>query len=101
MDEGETFNDTFHTFGFLWDEDEHTFTCDGNVYFSYKNNETAENQDGLHLLSFLRLSAAIGFETQGVIEPDDSPAWQTSNKLIADYVHIYQLDDGKQLLYTK
>lgn len=99
--EGETFNDTFHTFGFLWDEDEHTFTCDGNVYFSYKNNETAENQDGLHLLSFLRLSAAIGFETQGVIEPDDSPAWQTSNKLIADYVHIYQLDDGKQLLYTK
>lgn len=99
--EGETFNNTFHTFGFLWDEDEHTFTCDGQVYFSYKNNETEENRDGLHLLSFIRLSAAIGFETQGVIEPDDSPAWHHSNKLIADYVYIYQLQDGKHLLHTK
>ena len=99
--EGETFNDTFHTFGFLWDEDEHTFTCDGEVYFSYKNNETEEDRDGLHLYSFLRLSAAIGFETQGVVEPDDSPAWNESNKLIVDYVHIYQLQDGKQMLKTK
>ncbi len=101
LSDGETFNDTFHTFGFLWDEDEHSFTCDGEVYFSYKNNETPENLDGLHLLSFIRLSAAIGFATQGVIIPDDDPAWQTSNKLIADYVYVYQLQDGKHVLHTK
>ncbi len=99
--EGETFNDTFHTFGFLWTDEEHTFTCDGEVYFSYKNNETEEDRDGLHLLSFIRLSAAIGFESQGVIIPDDDPAWQESNKLIVDNVHIYQLQDDKHLLYTK
>lgn len=101
LENGQTFNDTFHTFGLIWDEDEHSFTCDGKVYFSYKNDETGEDKDGLHILSFLRLSAAIGFETQGVIEPDDSSAWSETNKLIVDYVHIYQLQNGKQLLMTK
>ncbi len=101
LEKGKAFNQTLHTFGFLWDEDEHTFTCDGRVYFSYKNNETDEDKDGLHVYSYIRLSAAIGFESQGVIIPDDDPAWQESNKLIADYVHIYQLQDGKQDLHTK
>ena len=101
LESGKTFNDTFHTFGFLWDEDEHAFTCDGEVYFSYKNNETEEDRDGLHVYSFLRLSAAIGFETLGEVAADDDPVWQESNKLIVDYVHIYQLQDGKQSIKTK
>lgn len=101
LEGGKNFNNEFHTFGLIWDEDEHTFTCDGNAYFSYKNNETTEDRDGLHIHSFLRLSAAIGFETQGVVEPDDSPAWITTNQLIADYVHVYQLQDGKQSIHTK
>ncbi len=100
LEKGKTFNDTFHTFGLIWDEDEHSFTCDGKVYFSYKNDETSEDVDGLHIMSFLRLSAAIGFETLGEVAADDDPAWQTSNKLIVDYVHIYQLQNGKQLLMT-
>lgn len=101
LESGENFNNEFHTFGLLWDEDEHTFICDGNAYFTYKNNETTEDRDGLHIHSFLRLSAAIGFETQGVIEPDDSAAWITTNQLIADYVYVYQLQDGKQSIHTK
>ena len=38
---------------------------------------------------------------QGVIEPDDSPAWTESNKLIVDHVYVYQLQDGKHVLHTK
>ncbi len=101
LEGGKTFNNEFHTFGLLWDEDEHTFTCDGNAYFSYKNDDTTEDRDGLHIHSFLRLSAAIGFESQGVVEPDDSPAWISTNQLIVDYVYIYQLQNGSQTIHTK
>ena len=98
-----SFNNEFHTFGYLWNENECTFTCDGEVYFSYKNNETPEDLDGFHTLCYLRISAAIGFANNplGKIIDDNDPAWQTTNKFIIDYIHIYQLDDGKQQLVLR
>ncbi len=101
LEGGATFGEGFHTFGLLWDEDEHTFVCDGEVYFTYKNNTTPEDRDGLHALSFIRLSAAIGYESLGTVAADDDPAWTTSNELVVDYVHIYQLNDGKSKLLTQ
>ncbi len=100
-DEG-NFTNEFHTFGLFWDEDEMTFTCDGEAYFTYNINTTLEDLDGLHVLSYIRLSAAIGFANnpRGVVLADDDPRWFTSNKFIVDYVYIYQLDDGVQQLVT-
>ncbi len=101
LTDGETFNNGFHTFGFIWTDTHHSFTCDGEIYFSYENNTTDLDRDGLHVLSFVRLSAAIGYESLGTIAADDDPVWNTSNELIVDYVHIYQLDDGKSELLTQ
>jgi beta-glucanase (GH16 family) len=61
LDEGHNFGDGFHTFGLLWDETQMTFTCDGEPYFTYEINKTAEDLDGFHALCYIRLSAAIGF----------------------------------------
>ncbi|MBO5912014.1 MAG: glycoside hydrolase family 16 protein [Clostridia bacterium] len=102
IDEGHNFGDGFHTFGLLWDETQMTFTCDGEPYFTYEINKTAEDLDGFHWYSYIRLSAAIGFSGNplGTIIADDDERWQTRNKFIIDYVHLYQLDDGKQSMLT-
>ena len=93
----DNFNKEMHTFGCLWDEDEFTFTCDGEVYFSWKNNETNEDLDGFHQMCYLRLSTAVGFASDpNTIIPDGDPAWTTSSAMIVDYMHLYQLKDGKQ-----
>ncbi len=99
--EGESFNDGFHTFGFIWTDTHHSFTCDGEIYFSYENTMTDLDRDGLHVLSFVRLSAAIGYESLGTVAADDDPVWTTSNELVVDYIHIYQLQDGKHKLLTQ
>ncbi len=92
----DTFNDEFHTFGVLWDDDEFTFTCDGEVYFSWNNNTTNEDLDGFHQLCYLRLSTAVGFaSSSSTIVPDGDPAWSNSATMVVDYMHVYQLDDGK------
>ncbi len=100
--EGETFNDRFHTFGMLWDEDEFSFTCDGNIYFTYKINTTLEELDAFHQLCYIRLSAAVGFKNNSLkVVADDSEVWYTTNKFIVDYVHLYQLADGVQQLVIR
>ena len=98
--DGGNFNQEFHTFGMLWNEEVMSFTCDGVVYFTYKINETAEDLDGFHTLAYIRLSAAIGYANnpRGVVLDDADEKWYTSNKFIIDYVHLYQLDDNVQQL---
>ncbi len=102
VDEGHNFGDGFHTFGLLWDETQMTFTCDGEPYFTYEINKTVEDLDGFHALCYIRLSAAIGFSGNplGTIIDDNDERWYTRNKFVIDYVHIYQLQDGKQQLVT-
>ncbi len=101
-DEGQNFGDGFHTYGLLWDETQMTFTCDGEAYFSYAINTSLEDLDGFHALCYIRLSAAIGFAGNpiGEIIPDDDPRWRTRNAMVVDYVHLYQLNDGKQITVT-
>ncbi len=98
------FNSEFHTFGLLWTPEVMSFTCDGEIYFTYKINEDEMDLDGFHTLAYLRLSAAIGFANnpRGVVLADDDPKWYTSNQFIVDYVHLYQLqDDIQQLVIMK
>ena len=94
------FSDEYHTYGLLWDDDEFTFTCDGEAFYTWANNTTAEDLDAYHQLAYVRLSAAVGFHDapSGGIISDDDPAWKNSNRFIVDYVHIYQIQDGKQRL---
>ena len=100
--EGQTFNDKLHTFGLLWDEDEFSFTSDGEVYFTYANNQSLETLDAYHQLCYIRLSAAVGFKNNSLkVVADDSDVWYTTNKFIVDYVHLYQLSDGVQQLVIR
>ncbi len=93
------FNDAFHTFGYYWTEDECTFVCDGNVYFSVDLNEDPVYKNTLTQPLYLILSEAVCFATgSGKNMPDDAPEWQESNDFIVDYIHIYQKDDGKHEL---
>ncbi len=98
--DGGNFNNEFHTFGLLWNEEVMAFTCDGEIYFSYKINETVEDLDGFHTMAYVRLSAAIGYANnpRGVVLDDADEKWTTTNKFIVDYVHLYQLNDDVQQL---
>lgn len=93
-----SFNDDFHTFGFLWTDDTMAFTCDGEIYFSYKTNTKETDIEAFvnHSMYF-KLSMAVGFANNGddisLATADD---WQSDKCcLYADHLYVYQLDDGK------
>lgn len=105
------FNDGFHTFGFFWTATGAKFTVDGFVQFEY-------NYDDLHKCSLFSGSITDNdydafTETLSVIVsmtvanpgmsnqvPDlTADYWNTSNKYIVDYVHIYQID-GQEIYFT-
>ena len=86
----------------MWDEDEFSFTSDGEVYFTYANNQSLETLDAYHQLCYIRLSAAVGFKNNSLtVVADDSDVWYTTNKFIVDYVHLNQLSDGVQQLVIR
>ena len=93
-DAGSNFSDTFHTYGFLWTPEIAAFTCDGEIYFSYKINEKEEDLLAFHHDLYLILSVACGLKSDGWSVTTDPEQWANTNKLIVDYVHIYQLQDG-------
>lgn len=79
----------FHTFGFLWDEKKMIFTCDG---FPYKTQDVTKSEAEVEAFAmpfFLRLSMALGFSARKEIT-EDPEEWANTNKLIVDYVNIYQ-----------
>ncbi len=96
------FNDGFHTFTYIWDENTCAFACDGNLYFSLDLNADPVYKDTLCQRLHLILSEAVCFASgSGKNMADDAPEWTESNNFEIDYVHIYQLDDGKsELVYN-
>lgn len=97
--DGSRFNDGLHTFTYIWDEDTCAFACDGNLYFSINLNEKEIWKETFTQSIYLILSEAVCFATgAGHSMDDEAPEWQTSNNFQIDYVHIYQLDDGKSEL---
>ncbi len=95
--DGKTFNDGFHTFGYLWTENEMTFTCDGNVYFTYElKAENEQDYAAFTTESQLILSLANGFASNGSAPEEGAAYWNESNTLTVDYVHLYQIKDGTQ-----
>lgn len=96
--DGKNFGEDFHTFGYLWTPTEMTFTCDGEIYFSYELKESnTQDYFAFNTECQLILSLATGFASNGEIPDEGAEYWSKSNTLIVDYIHLYQIKDGNQL----
>ncbi|MBQ3550965.1 MAG: glycoside hydrolase family 16 protein [Clostridia bacterium] len=97
--DGGLLSQDFHTYGLLWSEDRVGFTCDGIEYFSYDTTENEFDKDCFNRHVNLIFSLATGFANCPEGKITDNPNdWQNTNKLIADYINLYQCDDGKSNL---
>ncbi len=86
--------DGMHTYGMLWTDKAMSFTCDGEIFFTYDTTETDQRVATFNQAQYLIISMATGFKNSGAgitSNPDD---WQFTNKLVIDWLHIYQPDDG-------
>lgn len=104
-DSGKTagLNDGFHTFGYLWTEDKGVFTVDGKVHFEYtfdKNSSYYINDvDAFNEKMSLIFSMTVANPSAGADPRLGASYWNTSNKYIAEYIHIYQID-GQEIYFT-
>ncbi len=96
--DGKSFGQDLHTFGYLWTDKEMTFTCDGKVFFSYElTEENTQEYTAFNTEVQLIVSLATGFASNGSAPEEGAPYWSESNTLSVDYVHLYQIKDGKQI----
>ncbi len=101
--DGKTFADDFHTYGFMWDEDEMGFYLDGEEWFTYTTNTTEWDIDVfVNSWMFMELSFSVGRLNNGLLCNDlTQDEWQNSSRFIVDWLYLYQLDDGIQGLKIK
>ncbi len=107
------FNLNYHTFGYLWTENSAKFIVDGFVQLEYnyddlhtssKFNGSITNNDYDAFNETLSVIVSMTVANGGTSnqEPSDEDLladyWNTSNKYIVDYVHIYQID-GQDIFY--
>ena len=100
---GKTFATDFHTFGFLWTPDGGKFTVDGQMKYQYNFESTSgyynADIDTFHDRMSLIVSMTVGNPSSGSDPILGADYWNTTNKYIVDYVHIYQID-GQDIFYT-
>ena len=97
--DGKHFGEDFHTFGFLWDEDEMTFTADGKIFFSYTTNTTEQDIDAfVDDPMFVRIGMSFGRLNNNLLV-ENLTDWEreNTNKFIVDWIHLYQMDDAKYI----
>lgn len=101
--DGKTFADDFHTYGFLWDEDEMTFMLDGDIWFSYQTNTTEWDIDVfVNSWMYMMLSFSVGRKNNNyLVDNVTAEQWQNSSAFIVDWLYLYQFDDGVQGLKFK
>jgi hypothetical protein len=86
----------------LWDKTQMTFTCDGEIYFSYDITKDNYDKETFNHSLYLIVSMAVGFENGGLdINGATEYEWQNTNKFITDSVYVYQLYDGVHELNGK
>ncbi|MBO5747009.1 MAG: family 16 glycosylhydrolase, partial [Clostridia bacterium] len=100
---GKTFATDFHTFGYFWTKDCGKFTVDGKVYFEYNFDPSSsyyvDDIDTFNDKLSLIISMTVANPSAGGQVPDESADyWNTTNKYIVDYIHIYQID-GQEIYY--
>ena len=97
-DSGVDLHDDFHTYGFMWTPEYMSFTCDGRVYFTYKF-KTEQDELSFHQKMHLTLSMAVGLKSGSTnISLATEDDWANRSTLVVDYVHLYQLQDGKSYI---
>ena len=101
--DGKTFADDFHTYGFLWDEDEMGFYLDGEEWFTYTTNTNEWDIDVfVNSWMFMELSFSVGRLNNGLLcENLTKEQWENSSRFIVDWLYLYQFDDGVQGLKIK
>ena len=112
---GNGYADGFHTFGYYWDENTAKFIVDGRVQFQYNYNDTHYATDNLgNKLSASQIrtndydafrekvsiivSMTVANPSSGSNPILGADYWNTTNKYIVDYVHIYQID-GQEIYF--
>lgn len=90
---GKTFKDDFHTYGFLWTENDLIFTCDGNEYCSYSYSDQPDYLEAFSTVKlYINLSFTPGVCNSPLAQNATEDEWKSSNRYITDYVHLYQMD---------
>ena len=94
-DTGKILGDGFHTYGYLWDINSIAFTCDGNLFIRHDTTTTEFDKETFNHSQYLIFSMALGFANSPLAKITDDPKeWTETNKLVADWINIYQKDDG-------
>lgn len=113
---GNGYADGFHTFGYYWDENTAKFIVDGRVQFQYNYNDSHRATDNLgNKLSGAQItindydafrekvsiivSMTVANPSSGANPVLGADYWNTTNKYIVDYVHIYQIDAQEIYFY--
>ena len=94
--DGKHFGEDFHTFGFLWDEDEMAFTADGKIFFSYTTNTTEQDIDAfVDDPMYVRIGMSFGRANNNLLV-ENLTDWEreNTNKFIVDWIHLYRMDNG-------
>ena len=103
-DEG-NLNSAFHTNGVYWTEDYIDFVGDGEVYCHFDLNVEGREifkHTFTNMQLCLILAASAGFRNCPLyIQNATDEQWENSNVYTADYVHVYQHNDGKSLLTSE
>ena len=96
-DEG-NLNSAFHTNGVYWTEDYIDFVGDGEVYCHFDLNVEGREifkHTFTNMQLCLILDASAGFRNCPLyIQNATDEQWENSNVYTADYVHVYQHNDG-------
>lgn len=95
------FNDDFHTFGMLWTEEIAWATCDGTPFFKYNMGDKDTDTWCFGKLADICISLACGFEeVPGGADPTTAgpEVWNDTGIYYVDWVYVYQIQDGKQVM---
>lgn len=78
-----SFSDQYHTVGFLWNDTEVKFFCDGEEYYQHPTNEFFLNK-------YLKIIAGFNVGWSGRRPPDEKLKFPLEYKI--DYLRLYQVD---------
>lgn len=85
LDNGETFNDAYHTFGVEWTAEEIKFYCDGNMYYS--TSIVGEEHD-IHRTAVYLIMCIQVAQRGSARKPDETTPWPAEYNV--DWIHLYQ-----------
>jgi beta-glucanase (GH16 family) len=81
-------SEDWHEFGICWKPDEISWQLDGETYFVAKNLDVLPNQWVYNQPFSLLLNLAVGGNLGGELAPD----LPSSNKLLVDYIKVYEYE---------